>query len=85
MRTDSLKLYAAQTLAGLPKIEGLVEQMISIHQGSTRTFCEYLETFKIIYSKSLSGKGNKTERLNQGLSKLKEAEDTVDRLTKEAK
>jgi hypothetical protein len=45
--------------------------MISIHQGSSRTFCEYLETFKTVYSKSLAKKGHKTERLNQGLSKLK--------------
>ena len=59
--------------------------MINLHRGSTRTFCEYLETFKAVYAKSLAGKGNKTERLSQGLSKLKEAEDTVDRLTKEAK
>lgn len=85
LRPESLKMYAVQTLSGLPKVDGLAEYMIAIHKGSTRTFCEYLSTFKSIYAKSLAGKGNKTERLNQGLSKLKEAEDTVDRLTKEAK
>lgn len=58
--------------------------MIQMHQGSSRTFCSLLDTFKLVYSKSLSKQGNKTDRLNQGLAKLKEAQDTVDTLTREA-
>lgn len=43
-----------------------------------------MSIFKIVYDSSIGKKGNKTNRLNQGLSKLREAEETVDRLNAEA-
>lgn len=49
-----------------------------------KTFCDYIAIFNMVYNLSLGKKGNKTNRLNQGLNKLKEAEQTVDRLNAEA-
>ena len=36
-----------------------------------RIFCDYISVFKLVYSGSIGSKGDKTKRLNQGLTKLK--------------
>ena len=83
-KVESLKTYAKKTLGKIPEIDQLVEGFIKIHKGSMRLFCEYISIFKKVYEYSVGSKGDKTNRLNQGLNKLKEAEDTVDKLNAEA-
>lgn len=71
LKPSSLLLYAAQTLSLPQKLTPLLQPLISLHAGSTRTFCIYLDIFKSVFVKSQQKKGNKTDRLNQGLGKLK--------------
>jgi dynein heavy chain 2 len=82
LKPASLVQYASQVIP--VKMGNLLQPLVAIHHGSTRAFCTYLEIFKSVFAKSQAKKGNKTERLNQGLGKLKEAEDTVDDLTRGA-
>lgn len=81
---ESLKIYGLKSLGKIPEIESLVEAALKIHSGSMRTFCDYIATFKQVYNSSIGSKGDKTNRLNKGLSKLREAEETVDKLNGEA-
>lgn len=64
-------MYAKKTLGKIPEMDQLLDGFVKVHKGSMKLYCEYISIFKKVYDSSIGSKGNKINRLNQGLSKLK--------------
>ena len=69
---------------GIKQMSELAEGFVSIHQGSSLKYIELINNFNNIYLKLQSKSGNRLEKLNMGLKKLKETSKIVDQLTAEA-
>lgn len=93
-RKESMREVAASKLAELlseiPDASELVEHMVTIHDSSVssgatpRDFINFLQSYEHLYRSKVGGVEGDMNHLSAGLSKLQEAADMVDELTRNA-
>lgn len=62
----------------------IAEGFVNIHRGSSLKYIDLIDNFRNTYQKLQSKSGNRLEKLNMGLKKLKETAKIVDELTADA-